>query len=71
MSSSHTPDDEERASPAAGVDGDALPGAAPRRRRRVTTPPPEGSDPTPAPEPPRGTGTENDERLKADKPPHY
>jgi hypothetical protein len=42
-----------------------------RRSRRVTTPPPPGSDPTPLPEPPRGTGAENDERLKADKPPHY
>jgi len=46
---------------------------SPRRpkRRRVTTEPPAGSDPNPAPEPPRGTGTENDERLKADKPPHW
>jgi hypothetical protein len=47
--------------------------AAPRRpkRRRVTTEPVPGSDPNPAPEPPRGSGTENDARLKADKPPHW
>jgi hypothetical protein len=38
---------------------------------RVTTDPPLGSDPTPAPEPPRGSSTENDARLRADKPPHY
>jgi hypothetical protein len=45
---------------------------APRRpHRRVTTEPPAGSDPEPLPEPPRSTGTENDERLKADKPPHW
>jgi len=42
-----------------------------RRGRRVRTTPPEGSDPTPQPEPPRHTSTENDERLKGDKPPHY
>jgi len=41
------------------------------KRRRVTTEPPAGSDPNPQPEAPRGTGTENDERLKADKPPHW
>lgn len=38
---------------------------------RVTTEPPAGSDPNPAPEPKRGSGTDNDARLKADKPPHY
>jgi hypothetical protein len=42
-----------------------------RRRRRVTTAPPPGTDPTPASEPERHTLTENDERLKAEKPPHY
>jgi len=41
------------------------------KRRRVTTEPPPGSDPTPQPEEPRGSGTENDARLKADKPPHW
>jgi hypothetical protein len=47
--------------------------AAQRRpkRRRVTTEPVPGSDPNPAPEPPRTSGRENDERLKADKPPHW
>jgi hypothetical protein len=38
---------------------------------RVTTEAPAGSDPTPAPEPSRSSGTENDARLKADKPPHW
>ncbi|GMA91429.1 hypothetical protein GCM10025869_19580 [Homoserinibacter gongjuensis] len=44
----------------------------PRRpRRRVTTPPPAGSDPHPTPEPKRHTPTENDERMRREKPPHY
>ncbi len=44
----------------------------PRRRpRRATTDPPAGSDPTPEPEPDRGSDDENDERLRQDKPPHY
>ncbi len=43
----------------------------PRTRRRVTTPPPDGTDPTPAPEAPRHPGNENDDRMRADKPPHY
>jgi len=42
-----------------------------RKRRRVTTEPVPGTDPNPAPEPERSTGSENDERLKADKPPHW
>ena len=44
-----------------------------RRRpgRRARTAPPPGSDPTPAPEPPRHASTENDSRLRTDKPPHY
>lgn len=44
----------------------------PRGRRRVTQAAPEGSDPHPfdPPEAPRSTG-ENDDRLKADKPPHW
>ena len=67
MSSPRTPDEH-----ADQVSNDQ-PAAEPtkRSRRRATTPPPPGSDPTPLPEPPRGSGTENDERLKADKPPHY
>ena len=52
----------------AGADAAAKPRA---KRRRVTTAPPPGSDPNPAPEPPRSTGSENDARLKADKPPHW
>ncbi len=47
-------------------------GATPERKhRRVTTEPVPGSDPTPQPEPPRHSENENDERLKADKPPHW
>lgn len=42
-----------------------------RRRRRVTTPSPEGSDPTPISEAPRHRAPENDQRLRADKPPHW
>lgn len=42
-----------------------------RRHRRVRTDAVPGSDPAPAPEPPRYTPTENDDRLKADKPPHW
>jgi hypothetical protein len=40
-------------------------------RRRASTAPPPGSDPNPAPEPERHVLTENDDRLKAEKPPHY
>ncbi len=49
---------------------DAQPRA--RGRRRVTQAAPEGSDPHPfdPPEAPR-SGSENDDRLKADKPPHW
>ena len=47
------------------------PGTGRHKRPRITTEPPAGSDPNPAPEPDRGTGTENDARLKADKPPHW
>jgi hypothetical protein len=42
-----------------------------RKHVRVVTKAPVGSDPHPMKEPPRGSGKENDERLKADKPPHY
>jgi hypothetical protein len=47
------------------------PRRSPRVRRRATTPPPDGTDPTPAPEPPRHPRNENDDRMRADKPPHY
>lgn len=43
----------------------------PSRHRRVTTEAVPGSDPTPSPGPPQHDGTENDERLKDDKPPHW
>lgn len=42
-----------------------------RRHPRITTQPTPGSDPTPPKEPPRHAETENDERLKQDKPPHW
>jgi hypothetical protein len=42
-----------------------------KMNRRATTQPAPGSDPRPAPEPDRHTLTENDDRLKAEKPPHY
>lgn len=44
-----------------------------RRRsgRRVTTQPAPGSDPTPAPVDRRVDSTANDDRLRADKPPHW
>jgi hypothetical protein len=63
-----------------GHAGEALPeeverALRPSRRKhkhvRVTTEPPAGSDPSPAPEPARGSGRDNDARLKAEKPPHY
>jgi hypothetical protein len=44
---------------------------SPRRSRRVTTDSPPGTDPNPASEPDRHELTENDARLKAEKPPHY
>lgn len=43
----------------------------PPRKRRVQRPAPAGTDPKPAPEPDRHSATDNDNRLKADKPPHY
>jgi hypothetical protein len=42
-----------------------------RRSRRVRTDPAPGTDPKPVAEPARHELTENDERLKAEKPPHY
>ena len=47
------------------------PGRKKHKHVRVTTDAPAGSDPSPAPEPARGSGRENDQRLKADKPPHW
>jgi|GEM_PF-2666719 hypothetical protein len=43
----------------------------PKKHVRVRTAPAAGSDPFPTPEPPRSSGSENDARLKADKPPHW
>ncbi|MGN6501931.1 MAG: hypothetical protein ACTHKX_03380 [Pseudolysinimonas sp.] len=43
----------------------------PRHRRRVTTDVAPHVDPTPASEPPRHRADENDDRLRAEKPPHY
>ncbi|MEQ1736882.1 MAG: hypothetical protein ABL886_10840 [Rhodoglobus sp.] len=42
-----------------------------RRGRRARTQAPAGSDPNPTPEPGRHAESENDERLKRDKPPHW
>ena len=42
-----------------------------RVRRRVTTQPVPGSDPAPAPEPPRHGDGENDQRLLRERPPHW
>lgn len=49
---------------------DAPPARA-RAKRRVVVPPPDGVDPHPTPEPERFGESDNDERLTADKPPHY
>lgn len=46
-------------------------GGSVRRSRRVTTQPVPGSDPSPAPEPPRHDRGENDARLLGDRPPHW
>jgi hypothetical protein len=62
----------EQSAPAHRADPPELAASGTRaRHRRVTTDPPLGSDPKPAPEPPRHLATENDERLKQDKPPHW
>ncbi|MER3387836.1 MAG: hypothetical protein RIC81_01545 [Microcella pacifica] len=42
-----------------------------RSARRATTAAPPGSDPVPSAEPSRHRVDENDERLRAEKPPHY
>ena len=47
------------------------PAKRPKHRKRVTTEPPPGVDPTPSSEPPRHALTENDQRLRDEKPPHY
>lgn len=52
-------------------DGEASHVERPRKHRRVRTAPVPGSDPNPQPEPSRHTDNENDDRLKADKPPHW
>lgn len=55
-----------------GLDQAGTQQARSRGRRRVTQAAPEGSDPHPfdPPAAPR-SGSENDDRLKADKPPHW
>lgn len=50
-------------------DGPAVPER--RRGRRVRTEPVPGSDPSPQNEPPRFAEDDNDDRLTADKPPHW
>ncbi|AMM20072.1 hypothetical protein AX769_07720 [Frondihabitans sp. PAMC 28766] len=42
-----------------------------KRGRRVTTDPVPGTDPAPAPVDRRVDSHDNDQRLKADKPPHW
>ncbi len=42
-----------------------------RRGRRVTTEPVPGTDPHPAPADRRVDSGDNDQRLRADKPPHW
>ena len=53
------------------TDAGQAPPTRARARRRVTTAPPPGSDPTPPRETDRHRLDDNDERLKAEKPPHY
>jgi hypothetical protein len=50
---------------------DSTPPVIRKGPRRATTEPVPGTDPSPAPEADRHTLTENDARLKAEKPPHY
>ena len=54
-----------------GTDPDDAVPRAQRKHRRVTTPPPPGSDPTPVEEPDQQPEGANDDRLRADVPPHY
>jgi hypothetical protein len=53
------------------TDAGRAPGEKRRGARRVTTAAPPGSDPAPSAEPERHRLDENDDRLRADKPPHY
>ena len=57
--------------PAEAVPASEAPARRPRVRRRVTTEAVPGTDPNPLPEPTRHASTENDDRLQADKPPHW
>ena len=67
-----SPEHVETVRPAAdGPQTNDRPGGAARRRRRVTTQPVPGSDPAPAPEPPRHRAGENDDQLRRDVPPHW
>jgi hypothetical protein len=72
-----TPDAATPAAETGGAttsDASTPPAELPRRvraRRRVTTAPPAGTDPSPQAEPERHALEENDERLRAEKPPHY
>lgn len=51
---------------------DRLTQASARRRRRATTSPPPGSDPAPYDPPTKARPeSENDARLRDDKPPHW
>jgi hypothetical protein len=59
-----------KSDPPEGVD-DAPPTQGRKGRRRVVVPPPDGVDPTPEGEPDRFGDNDNDERLKADVPPHW
>lgn len=63
---------ESRASEVQGDSGGRDPLRRSKRHRRVTQAAPEGSDPHPydPPNSPRPSG-ENDERLRADRPPHW
>jgi len=65
------PHDGPPESAAPGNDAAAQPARRARVRRRVTTAPVPGTDPNPSPEPTRHAENENDDRLKADKPPHW
>ncbi len=57
--------------PSDEAEGQATGEQSVRRHRRVSTRAVPGSDPNPQPEPARHSSGENDERLKADKPPHW
>lgn len=53
------------------TDAGRAPSGRGRGARRAMTAPPPGSDPAPVSEPTRHRVDENDDRLTADKPPHY